>query len=252
MASSSPLLRTESVSKHFGDLVAVDGVTWDLHRGQTKALIGPNGAGKTTFFNLLSGVYRPTAGAVVFDGADITDRSVHERARRGIAKTYQITSVFGESTAFENVRIAAQAGVTTFDAYHGWEDLEAVSERADEVLADLGIEEYRDMPAEQLSYGNQRILEIGMVLATDPEVVLFDEPTAGLAPDAIDTFLTLLREVAARSDLTAVVIEHNIEVAAELAEVLTVMHDGSILAEGDPADVLDNPSVQDVYLEGGR
>lgn len=244
------LLRTEGLTKRFGDIVAVDGVSWELLAGHNTALIGPNGAGKTTFFNLIAGILTPTAGHIYFEGTEVTDAPVDEMARRGVAKTSQITSIFEESTVFENLRVAAQSTVTTFDAVHHWTDLADVRDRAETILANLGLSEYRNMPAADLSYGYQRILEIGMVLATDPRVVLFDEPTAGLAPDAIDQFLTVLREVTSDASLTTVVIEHNIDVAASLADRLTVLHEGSIITEGDPGEVLSHPDVQQVYLEG--
>lgn len=248
MDAEAPLVRTEDLTKRFGNLVAVDGVSWHLEVGQSKALIGPNGAGKTTFFNLVAGIYQPTSGQIFLGETDVTGAPVDEMARRGVAKTFQITSVFPESTVFENVRIAAQSTVTTYDVRHTWQDLTGVRERAEELITDLGLGEYRDVPAAELSYGYQRILEIGMVLATAPKVVLFDEPTAGLAPDAIDQFLDILHEVTADETLTAVVIEHNIEVAVALADRVTVMHDGSILAEGESDEVLSHPEVQNVYL----
>jgi branched-chain amino acid transport system ATP-binding protein len=249
MDPGAPVLRTEDLSKRFGTLVAVDGVSWRLEEGQSTAIIGPNGAGKTTLFNLVAGVYPPTTGRVLLGDEDVTGVALDGMARRGVVKTYQITSVFRESTVFENVRIAAQSTVTTFDVRRHWSDLEAVCERAEEAVADLGLEEYRDVPAAELSYGYQRILEIAMVLATDPAVVLFDEPTAGLAPDAIDRFVDLLGEVTADRSLTTVVIEHDIEVAVALADRLTAMHDGAILVDGDPDEVLSNEKLQDVYLE---
>ena len=249
MDGREAVLRTDNLTKRFGSLMAVDGVSWRLDAGQSKALIGPNGAGKTTFFNLIAGINQPTTGQIYFDDEDVTDDTVDEMARRGVAKTFQITSIFPESTVFENVRIAAQSIVTTFDIRHTWDDLESVSERTEEVLLELELDEYRDVPAADLSYGYQRLLEIAMVIATDPAVVLFDEPTAGLAPDIIDQFINQLDDVTANESLTVVVIEHNIEVAVALADRITVMHDGGILAEGDPDEILSHPEVQGVYLK---
>jgi branched-chain amino acid transport system ATP-binding protein len=242
-------LSTRNLTKSFGSVVAVDGVTWEIPPGETKGIIGPNGAGKTTFFSLLTGDLDATEGQIILGDEEITNLEQYEVAQRGLSNTYQITNVFPELTAFENLCIAAQADVTTFDVLRKASDLDEVNQRAETIIERLALGEYRDMKLEELSYGWQRITELGMALATEPEILLLDEPTAGLADDAITNFLEMLESVIAEGDMTVVFIEHNLEVATRLADTLSVMHEGQLFVEGSPEEVFENEKVKDIYLE---
>ena len=230
------LLRTEGLSKHFAGLTAVEDVDFDLPRGQIRALIGPNGAGKTTFVGMLCGRIAPSAGRVAFDGQDITALPAHKRVMAGMAYTFQITSVFARLPVLENVALAARR--------RG--DGEAQARAA---LARVGLEGRADQMAGDLSYGHQRLLEIAMGLVQAPRLLILDEPTQGLADGEIADFKALIREVAAEA--TVLLIEHNMSVVMELAEQVTVLDFGRILAEGTPAEIHENAAVQAAYLGTG-
>ncbi len=230
------LLRTEGLSKHFAGLTAVEDVDFDLPRGQIRALIGPNGAGKTTFVGMLCGRIAPSAGRVAFDGQDITALPAHKRVMAGMAYTFQITSVFARLPVLENVALAARR--------RG--DGEAQARAA---LARVGLEGRADQLAGDLSYGHQRLLEIAMGLVQAPRLLILDEPTQGLADGEIADFKALIREVAAEA--TVLLIEHNMSVVMELAEQVTVLDFGRILAEGTPAEIHENAAVQAAYLGTG-
>lgn len=248
--SDGMLLLTENLRKSYGDLVAVDDVTWGVERGETKAVIGPNGAGKTTFFNLLSGVLDPTSGSIRFGGNDITDLSLHEVVQQGVVKTYQITNIFEELTVFQNVQVAVQRTADvreTYAIHTSSSSLSAVNRRADELLERLRMADVADVEAANLSHGDQRKLEIGIGLATDPAVLLLDEPTAGMSSEETSEVVDFLEEVTA-SDITVVITEHDIDVILELADVITVLHNGQVLAEGTADEITANEEVQEVYF----
>jgi branched-chain amino acid transport system ATP-binding protein len=235
-----PLLTTKGLSRHFGGLRAVDGVDFALMPGEIRAIIGPNGAGKTTFVSLLSGRIRPSSGAVVFDGADITTMPAYKRVRLGVAYTFQITSVFANLTAFDNVALPVQRTLT---------DGRTKGQVRTGVMAALertGLADRAGTPAGQLSYGHQRLLEVAMGLALKPRLLILDEPTQGLADSEIDNFITLVREIA--KDATVLLIEHNMPVVMQLADRITVFNSGKILAEGTPAQIRANGQVQEAYL----
>jgi len=235
-----PLLTTKGLSRHFGGLRAVDGVDFALMPGEIRAIIGPNGAGKTTFVSLLSGRIRPSSGAVVFDGADITTMPAYKRVRLGVAYTFQITSVFANLTAFDNVALPVQRTLT---------DGRTKGQVRTGVMAALertGLADRAGTPAGQLSYGHQRLLEVAMGLALKPRLLILDEPTQGLADSEIDNFITLVREIA--KDATVLLIEHNMPVVMQLADRITVFNSGKILAEGTPAQIRANSQVQEAYL----
>ena len=239
-----PLLTTKGLSRHFGGLRAVDGVDFALMPGEIRAIIGPNGAGKTTFVSLLSGRIRPSSGAVVFDGADITTMPAYKRVRLGVAYTFQITSVFANLTAFDNVALPVQRTLT---------DGRTKGQVRTGVMAALertGLADRAGTPAGQLSYGHQRLLEVAMGLALKPRLLILDEPTQGLADSEIDNFITLVREIA--KDATVLLIEHNMPVVMQLADRITVFNAGKILAEGTPEQVRENRQVQDAYLGAGH
>jgi branched-chain amino acid transport system ATP-binding protein len=243
-------LRSEGVTKKFGNAIALDDIDWELEQGQTKAIIGPNGAGKSTFFNVLSGTYTPTSGEVYFDDEAITGDSVDRLARRGIVKTFQTTDLFWESSVYENLRIAAQAQTTIYDMYSNYEDLTEVNRRADELVDRLAMGDLREQTVEELSHGDQRKLEIGVALATEPDVLLLDEPTAGMEQGEIENALEFFDELSEDPSLSIAITEHDMDLILKVAEEITVLHQGRILAEGSPEDVIENEEVQRVYLEG--
>ena len=230
------ILSTRGLTKSFDGLKAVTDVDFDLPQGEVRALIGPNGAGKTTLVSMICGRITPSAGSISFDGRDITTLSAHKRIGRGMAYTFQITSVFPRLDARENVALAARRG--------GKGD--AAVEAA---LARVGLEGRADQEAGDLSYGHQRLLEIAMGLVQEPRLLILDEPTQGLAEAEIDGFKTLIRELA--GDTTILLIEHNMSVVMELAEQVTVLNFGEILAEGTPAEIHENAAVQAAYLGTG-
>ncbi|MDX8533373.1 ABC transporter ATP-binding protein [Mesorhizobium sp. VK25A] len=235
-----PLLTTKGLSRHFGGLRAVDGVDFALMPGEIRAIIGPNGAGKTTFVSLLSGRIRPSSGTVVFDGADITAMPAFKRVRLGVAYTFQITSVFANLTAFDNVALPVQRTLTDGRTKG------QVRSGAMAALERTGLADRAGTLAGQLSYGHQRLLEVAMGLALKPRLLILDEPTQGLADSEIDNFITLVREIA--KDATVLLIEHNMPVVMQLADRVTVFNSGKILAEGTPDEIRANTQVQDAYL----
>ena len=235
-----PLLTTKGLSRFFGGLRAVDGVDFALMPGEIRAIIGPNGAGKTTFVSLLSGRIQPSAGMVVFDGADITAMPAYKRVRLGVAYTFQITSVFANLTAFDNVALPVQRTLT--DGRTKGQVRSGVMD----ALERTGLADRAGTLAGQLSYGHQRLLEVAMGLALQPRLLILDEPTQGLADSEIDNFIALVREIA--KDATVLLIEHNMPVVMQLADRITVFNAGKILAEGTPEQIRANAGVQDAYL----
>ncbi|RWQ26657.1 ABC transporter ATP-binding protein [Mesorhizobium sp.] len=235
-----PLLTTKGLSRNFGGLRAVDGVDFALMPGEIRAVIGPNGAGKTTFVSLVSGRIQPSSGMIVFDGADITNLPAYARVRLGIGYTFQITSVFANLTAYDNVALPVQRTLTDGRSKG------AVHAGVMAALERTGLAGRAHMPAGQLSYGHQRLLEVAMGLALKPRLLILDEPTQGLADSEIDNFIGLVREIA--KSATVLLIEHNMPVVMQLADRITVFNAGKILAEGTPEQVRANAEVQDAYL----
>lgn len=242
MAAVTPLLVTRGLSRQFGGLKAVDGVDFELQQGEIRAIIGPNGAGKTTFVSLVCGRVLPSAGTVAFDGKDITRLPPHRRTRMGIAYTFQITSVFLNLSAYDNVALAAQRR-------HGTAGSKALDAEVNAALARVGLADRANELARNLSYGHQRLLEIAMGLALKPRLLILDEPTQGLSDGEIANFVALVREIVAEA--TVLLIEHNMHVVMQLAQKITVMNFGRILAEGTPADIRANEAVQAAYLGTG-
>jgi branched-chain amino acid transport system ATP-binding protein len=240
MAAMMPLLTTKGLSRNFGGLRAVDGVDFALMPGEIRAVIGPNGAGKTTFVSLVSGRIQPSSGMIVFDGADITGLPAYARVRLGIAYTFQITSVFANLTAYDNVALPVQRTLTDGRSKG------AVRAGVMAALERTGLADRAHMPAGQLSYGHQRLLEVAMGLALKPRLLILDEPTQGLADSEIDNFIGLVGEIA--KSATVLLIEHNMPVVMQLADRITVFNAGRILAEGTPEQVRANAEVQDAYL----
>ena len=242
-----PLLESRSLTRTFGGLTAVNRVSFQVRAGELRSVIGPNGAGKTTFFNLLTGVLPPSDGSILFKGRDITGLPAHAVSRLGIARSYQVTNIFGDLTVFENVRIAAQSRVTHYRFWGNADRLTAVSERAEEILRHLGSGRQAARPRRsELSHGEQRYLEIGIALATDPDFLLLDEPTAGMSPDETQRTAAFVRRLAGH--VTVVVVEHDMEVVMGISDRITVLNYGEILAEGTPAEIRENADVRRVYL----
>jgi len=239
------LLRTQGLTRRFGGILAVDRVGFALERGEIRAVIGPNGAGKTTFVGMICGRIAPTEGRIEFEGRDITAVKPWERVRRGIAYTFQITSVFRNLTCFENVALAVQRS-RSHRAGRWWPGQQEIAEGAAAVLARVGLGGRTDLPAASLAYGHQRLLEIAIGLALEPKLLILDEPTQGLSQAEIGEFCALMRTLAA--DTTILLIEHNMPVVMELADRITVMDNGRILAEGDAAAIQNDRRVQEAYL----
>ncbi|KTG26945.1 ABC transporter ATP-binding protein [Haloferax profundi] len=247
------ILETQNLTKEFGKLVAVDDVNLDIERGEFRSLIGPNGAGKTTTFNLLTGALRPTRGTVTFNGEDVSALPPHQRVRRGLGRSFQITNVFSGLTVRENVRLAAQAarheGFTPVEEFLDNKDsFDDVNEHTDRVLERSGLLGRGDEPADVMAYGDKRRLEIAIVLATDPEMVLLDEPTAGMSAEETRSTMDLIDEVL--SDRTLLLIEHDIDLVMRVSDRITVLHRGEILSEGTPEEVSEDPEVREAYFGG--
>jgi ABC-type branched-subunit amino acid transport system ATPase component/ABC-type branched-subunit amino acid transport system permease subunit len=240
------LLESRGLRKTFGGLAAVNGVDFQVRTGELRSVIGPNGAGKTTFFNLLTGVLLPSGGRILFKGRDITGLPAHAVSRLGIARSYQVTNIFGDLTVYENVRIAAQSRVTHYRFWGRADALARVNQRAEEILRHLGLAVQRHALARELSHGEQRYLEIGIALATDPDFLLLDEPTAGMSPDETRRTAAFVRRLAGH--VTIVVVEHDMEVVMGISDRITVLNYGEVLAEGTPAEIRENADVRRVYL----
>ena len=243
MASVTPLLVTKSLTRQFGGLTAVDHVDFELPAGEIRAIIGPNGAGKTTFVSLVCGRIPPTSGRILFDGDDITRLPAHERVKRGIAYTFQITSIFPNLTVFDNVALSVQRSLMDKGGRISARELEAGVAQA---LARVHLTDRVDMTAGKLAYGHQRLLEVAMGLALKPRLLILDEPTQGLSDAEIESFIALVKEIAASA--TVLLIEHNMPVVMALAHRITVMSNGAPLAEGTPAEIRANAAVQQAYL----
>jgi branched-chain amino acid transport system ATP-binding protein len=242
-------LRTEGLTRTFSGFTAVNAVTLDIPEGGVRTIIGPNGAGKTTFFNLLSGLLPPSAGRIFYDGKDITCLRAYERARLGIARSFQITNIFGRLTVYENVRLAVQAvhdgRANFFLPARRMGDLDRKTEA---ILSDVGLAGAAAARAENLSHGDQRRLEIGLVLAVDPKVLLLDEPLAGMSPAETHATVELIQRVA--PGRTIVLVEHDIDVVMSISTSITVLQTGQVLAIGTPSEIRASEAVQRAYLGG--
>ena len=241
------ILETEGLTREFGGFVAVNNVALRVREGTIHALIGPNGAGKTTCFNLLTKFLQPTHGTIRFKGRDITRREPAEVARLGLVRSFQISAVFANLTALENVRLALQrVRGGSFDFWRSETVLHAFDGRARALLEDVGLDGYADTPAASLSYGRKRALEIATTLALEPDMMLLDEPTAGMTHEDVDRVVALIRRV--RQGRTILMVEHNLSVVEGLCDTITVLTRGRVLAEGDYGAVAANPEVVAAYL----
>ncbi len=243
------LLRVENVSKHFGSLIAVNAISMTVEAGELRAIIGPNGAGKTTFFNLISGFLRPSSGRIIFDGEDITDLLPARRVWRGIARTFQVTEVFPELSVRENLRIPVE--VASGFRLRPWLSRDAdttVGARVGDLLDMGGLAGKSDRLVGELAHGDQRATEIMMALALKPRLLLLDEPTAGMGDQETYEITQLIRRLHKNGGLTIVLIEHDMRVVFHLADRITVLDQGGLLAEGTPKEIAANEAVQSAYL----
>jgi branched-chain amino acid transport system ATP-binding protein len=231
----------------FGGLNALNNVSLTVPRGEIRAIIGPNGAGKSTFFNSVTGVLRPTSGTITFDGDDITGLPPHRISQKGLARSYQITNILPGATVLENVRIAVQSRHHSWSLLRHHRSFADVIDEARSVLGSVGLADKEDELAANLSHGEQRNLEIGIALGTEPKLLCLDEPTAGMSVSETHATVELIRRIAA--NLTILIVEHDMEVVMGLAHRITVLHYGEVLAEGTPADIQANARVQEVYLK---
>jgi branched-chain amino acid transport system ATP-binding protein len=246
-AVSGSLLKTESLSVHFGGLAALSQVNFEAVGGEIRAIIGPNGAGKSTFFNCLTGVLRPTSGRIIFDGQEITGLPSNAISRKGIARSYQITNILPNATVFENVRIAAQSRRHSWNMISHHNGLADINQKAEQALQAVSLLSKAGEFASNLSHGEQRNLEIGIALATEPKLLCLDEPTAGMSQAETEETKQLVRRIA--KTLTILIVEHDMQVVMELCQRITVLHYGAILAEGTPEEIQNNPKVLEVYLK---
>ena len=248
---SEIIFETINLRKEFGALVAVDDVSIKVRKNSLHAIIGPNGAGKTTFFNLLSGNIEPTHGKVIFKGRDITHQPVYRTIHFGIGRSFQISNIFPNLTVFENIRLACQAlGTDNFKFWRAASAFKKNEERTWEVLERVGLRERAQNFARTLPHGDQRKLELGMILAPDPEVLLLDEPTAGMAAEQVPELIALIQEIQQTGDKTVMLVEHNMNVVMSVSDRITVMHQGAVLAEGKPSEIAADEAVQTAYLGG--
>ena len=241
------LLETVSLSKSFGALQAVLNVDLKVTEGTIHSVIGPNGAGKTTLFNLLTGFLKPSAGAIIFNGKEIAGLSPDKISKLGVSRSFQITSIFPDLTVKENIRIAVQSRTTMsyrFLKKPGIND--GLEEKSREVLLEIGLKDKADLPAKHLSHGEKRILDIGIGVATNPQLLLLDEPASGLVGDEIARMTNLVKNISTR--VTVMLVEHNIDVVLSISDRITVLYYGGIIAEGSSNEIQSNAEVQEVYL----
>ena len=245
--SSDVILRADGLTKDFRGFSAVRGVNLEIRRGTIHALIGPNGAGKTTCFNLLTKFLSPTQGRIFYNDEEITNKKPADVARLGMVRSFQISAVFAHLSVLENVRIALQRQRgRSFDFWRSEKTLERFDDRARELLDDVGLLDYAETTAVELPYGRKRALEIATTLALDPQMLLLDEPTAGMGHEDIDRVAALIKKVAA--DRTVLMVEHNLSVVSDLSDTITVLARGRVIAEGDYPTVSKDPQVVEAYM----
>jgi branched-chain amino acid transport system ATP-binding protein len=247
------MLETQSLTIRFGGHVAVNDVSCRYAPGTLTAIVGPNGAGKTTYFNLISGQLRASAGSVRLNGRDLTSLPAPARMHAGLGRAFQLTQLFPRLSVHENVRLALQSrqqGMSwrQIRFWRTWDDDRGLLARADALLERTRLSARRDQPAADLPHGDQRKLEIAMLIALEPQVFMFDEPTAGMSVDDVPVVLELIREIKNDPSKTILLVEHKMDVVRELADRIVVLHNGQLMADGDPATVIASPIVQQAYL----
>jgi branched-chain amino acid transport system ATP-binding protein len=244
--STTPILEVHAVSRYFGKFQALHNISTRFYSGELTAIIGPNGAGKSTFFNVISGGIPPSQGKVLFEGRDTTHLAQHDYARMGIAKSFQITNVFKQLSAHENVRVALQMHSARYQIFKPRDSYIELSDRADALLARVGLQDSRSKLAGDMAHGQQRSLEVAMALACQPKLLLMDEPTAGMSPQETIVMMDLIAQLA--TERTIILVEHKMKLVMGLCKRLLVLHHGELLAEGTPDEIRSNVEVKRVYL----
>jgi branched-chain amino acid transport system ATP-binding protein len=247
--SMTPSLETRNLTIRFGGHVAVDSVSCVFRPGELTAIVGPNGAGKTTYFNLMSGQLRATSGAVIVNGADVTSKSAPQRARLGIGRAFQLTNLFSGLSVLENVRLATQAAAGVhYELLSPWMLRRDLIDRAIGVIEEVGLAPKREARVASLSHGDQRKLEVAMMMALEPDIFMFDEPTAGMSVDEAPVVLDLIARLKQDKSKTILLVEHKMGVVRSLADRIIVLHNGQLAADGEPSEVIASPIVQEAYL----
>jgi len=240
-------LCTEDLCRHFGGVLATDCVCMDIRNNGLLSIIGPNGAGKTTFINVVTGRLPASSGKVLFQGRDITNKPTHQLVKMGICRTFQITSVFQDLSVFENVRIARQARKGgSLKIFSQKKNLKAVTRETWEILERLGLKDLAADPAKNMAYGDQRVLEVAIAMAGNPKILFLDEPTAGMSPAETRHIAELIRGLA--DDISIVLVEHDMDLVMSISDRISVLHYGSIIAEGEPGEIRNNSLVREAYL----
>jgi branched-chain amino acid transport system ATP-binding protein len=247
--TTTPALETRGLTIRFGGHVAVNDVSCRFTPGTLTAIVGPNGAGKTTYFNLISGQLRATSGQVIVGGEDITGLAPSARTKRGLGRAFQLTNLFPQLTALENVRLAVQSRADAgWSLLKVWNTRRDLIEQAEAVLERVRLADKRHIAPKALSHGDQRKLEVALLIAMEPKVFMFDEPTAGMSVDEVPTVLELINDIRQRGDATVLLVEHKMDVVRSLSDRIIVLHNGALVADGDPAEVIASPVVQEAYL----
>ena len=247
--TATPALETRGLTIRFGGHVAVNDVSCRFTPGTLTSIVGPNGAGKTTYFNLISGQLRATSGQVIVGGEDITGLAPSARTKRGLGRAFQLTNLFPQLTALENVRLAVQSRADAgWSLLKVWNTRRDLIEQAEAVLERVRLADKRHIAPKALSHGDQRKLEVALLIAMEPKVFMFDEPTAGMSVDEVPTVLELINDIRQRGDATVLLVEHKMDVVRSLSDRIIVLHNGTLVADGDPAEVIASPVVQEAYL----
>ena len=247
--SDAPALETRGLTIRFGGHAAVDHVSCSFMPGTLTAIVGPNAAGKTTYFNLVSGQLKASAGSVWVDGQDVTGLPASARTHRGLGRAFQLTNLFPQLTALENVRLAVQSRAGAgWSLLRTWESRRDLIDKAEAVLETVRLADKRHLAPKALSHGDQRKLEVALLLALEPKIFMFDEPTAGMSVDEVPTVLELIQAIRERGDRTILLVEHKMDVVRSLADRIVVLHHGALVAEGEPAAIIASPIVQEAYL----
>ena len=247
------ILETHNLVKNFGGLTATDNVNIEIERGERVSIIGPNGAGKSTLVNLITRMLDPSEGDILFKGESIVNKDPHEVVQMGVSKSFQTASIFPELSVLENAEIAALAaerGSFNIDFLRHRDSLHSVHHLAEETLENVGLAGQADIPAEDLPYGDKRRLELGVALAAEPDLLLMDEPTAGMSPEETESTVDLIEEVKEELDLTFVLIEHDMEIIFDISDRIIVLNRGEVIARGTPDEIQGDPAVQEAYLGG--
>jgi branched-chain amino acid transport system ATP-binding protein len=247
--TNTPALETRGLTIRFGGHVAVNDVSCRFTPGTLTSIVGPNGAGKTTYFNLISGQLRATSGQVIVGGEDITGLAPSARTKRGLGRAFQLTNLFPQLTALENVRLAVQSRADAgWSLLKVWNTRRDLIEQAEAVLERVRLADKRHIAPKALSHGDQRKLEVALLIAMEPKVFMFDEPTAGMSVDEVPTVLELINDIRQRDNATVLLVEHKMDVVRSLSDRIIVLHNGALVADGDPAEVIASPVVQEAYL----